>query len=88
MAGAPVAAAVKEEHDGSEGRSRAAALRVGPAPFVREHCVGQHAFVPDDLDYARLGWLIAHPDERTPDDPAWAEALVAEQKRAVEESHP
>jgi hypothetical protein len=50
--------------------------------------VGQHAFVPDDLDYARLGWLIAHPDERTPDDPAWAEALVAEQKRAVEESHP
>ena len=44
--------------------------------------------MPDDLDYAWLGWLIAHPNEWTPDDLAKAEAVVDEQKRAVEESHP
>ena len=44
--------------------------------------------MPDNLDYAWLGWLIAHPNEWTPDDLAKAEELVAQQRLAVEESYP
>jgi hypothetical protein len=44
--------------------------------------------MPDDLDYAWLGWLIEHPDKWTPADLATAGAVIADQKRAVDESHP
>ena len=44
--------------------------------------------MPDDLDYAWLGWLVEHPGEWTAADLAVAEALVASQTRAVEERHP
>jgi hypothetical protein len=32
--------------------------------------------MPDDLDYAWLGWLIEHPDEWTPADLATAKASL------------
>ena len=44
--------------------------------------------VPDDEDYAWLGWLMAHPDKWSGDDLEQAEQVVADQKRAIADSHP
>jgi hypothetical protein len=44
--------------------------------------------VPDDLDYEWLGWLIADPEAWSTNDLASAEAVVADQKRAIGEEHP
>jgi hypothetical protein len=43
--------------------------------------------MPDDLDYRWLAWLAQHPEAWSPDDLAAAEQIVADQKRAIEESH-
>ncbi len=44
--------------------------------------------MPDDLHYAWLESLLAHSEAWTPADLAGAEAVIADQKRAVGESHP
>jgi hypothetical protein len=46
------------------------------------------ANVPDDLDYAWLGWLIENPADWSCDDLSAAEQILVDQKRAVDESHP
>ena len=44
--------------------------------------------MPDDLDYAWLGWLLANPDGWTDADLSAAESLIANQRRALEDLHP
>jgi hypothetical protein len=44
--------------------------------------------VPDNVDYEWLGWLTSHPDEWSVEDLETAQALVASQKRAIEDEHP
>lgn len=50
--------------------------------------VRQDGVVPDHLDYEWFGWLVANPGEWTPADLEVAEAILANQKRAVEDAHP
>jgi hypothetical protein len=44
--------------------------------------------VPDDLDHEWFGWLVANPGEWTPRDLELAEAMLVNQREAVEDSHP
>ena len=44
--------------------------------------------MPDDFDYAWLGWLIEHPDDWSADDRSAAEQILVDQRRAIDESHP
>lgn len=75
------------EHSGERAGGRSASLSDQPAVVL---CLqrGHDVSVPDSSDYVWLGWLIAHPDEWTSTDLARAESIVADQNRAVDESHP
>ena len=44
--------------------------------------------MPDDSDYARLAWLIAHPEKWTEDDVSSVQFMILNQKRAMADLHP
>jgi hypothetical protein len=50
--------------------------------------IGHDPPVPDDEDYARLGWLLDHPDQWTDADLDAARFMLANQKDTLAGLHP
>lgn len=44
--------------------------------------------MPDDFDYAWLGWLMDHPEKWKDNDLAAARSIVSDQMRAIQDTHP
>ena len=44
--------------------------------------------MPDDSDYAWLGWLMDHPEKWTDNDLSSARSMVSNQMLAIRDMHP